>query len=125
MLDEVQARFGTRDFVGVHVRVEADWEVHCAENADRTAEGSALFGNSHQCWVRARPHPWRAPFPGSDLCPSPVLCSSSTPQFCLLLLLQDSSCHATHETDAELHEHLSSCRRCCWKFEACRVAAGG
>ena len=52
MLGEIEHRFGSRDFVGVHARVEADWEGHCAASKDRSDNSHSLFGNRHQCWVR-------------------------------------------------------------------------
>ena len=58
MLDEVEHRYGSREFVGVHARVEADWEAHCAAGANRSDAGGALFGNRHQCWVRERQCRW-------------------------------------------------------------------
>ena len=51
MLEEVGRQFGTKEFVSVHVRVEADWEKHCAAAKDRSDQQSALFNNNHQCWV--------------------------------------------------------------------------
>jgi len=51
MLEEVERQFGSRDFVSVHVRVESDWEEHCAANKDRNDLQGALFNNAHQCWV--------------------------------------------------------------------------
>ena len=51
MLEEVQARYGTKEFVGVHLRVEPGYEGHCAVNANRSAPDSAFFGDRHQCWV--------------------------------------------------------------------------
>lgn len=53
MMEEVQAKFGTQEFVGVHLRLEPDWESHCAANANRSAPDSAFFGDRHQCWVRS------------------------------------------------------------------------
>ncbi|KAK9918477.1 hypothetical protein WJX75_004356 [Coccomyxa subellipsoidea] len=51
MLEEVGRQFGTKEFVSVHVRVEADWEEHCAAAKDRGDQQSTLFNNNHQCWV--------------------------------------------------------------------------
>lgn len=52
MLEEVERQFGTREFVGVHARVEADWEQQCRAAQNRTDPGTMLFNNKHQCWVR-------------------------------------------------------------------------
>ena len=51
MLEEVERQFGTRDFVGVHARVEADWEQQCQGAQNRSDPSTLLFGNKHQCWV--------------------------------------------------------------------------
>lgn len=51
MLAEVERRFGTKAFVSVHVRVEAEWEEHCSANQNRSDTDSALYNNAYQCWV--------------------------------------------------------------------------
>ena len=55
MLEEVERQFGTREFKGVHVRVEPDWEQQCAGAQNRTDPSSMLFNNKHQCWVTIAP----------------------------------------------------------------------
>ena len=54
MLAEVEGHFGTKDFVSVHVRAEADWEENCRGSQNRSDEASSLFNNKYQCWVSAR-----------------------------------------------------------------------
>lgn len=54
MLEEVARHFGTKEFVSVHVRVEADWEEHCAASKDRNDPQTALYNNNYQCWVNIR-----------------------------------------------------------------------
>ena len=51
MLEEVERQYGTREFVGVHARVEADWEQQCRAAQNRTDPNTMLFSNKHQCWV--------------------------------------------------------------------------
>ena len=51
MLEEVERQFGTREFVGVHARVEADWERQCQGAQNRSDPSTLLFSNKHQCWV--------------------------------------------------------------------------
>ncbi len=51
MLEEVEAQYGTREFVGVHARVEGDWEQQCRAAQNRTDPSTMLFDNKHQCWV--------------------------------------------------------------------------
>ena len=51
MLEEVERQFGTREFVGVHARVEADWEQQCQGAQNRSDPATLLFSNKHQCWV--------------------------------------------------------------------------
>lgn len=55
MLEEVERQFGTREFKGVHVRVEPDWEQQCAGAQNRTDPSTMLFNNKHQCWVITAP----------------------------------------------------------------------
>ena len=52
MLEEVERQHGTREFVGVHARVEGDWEEQCRGAQNRTDPSTMLFGNEHGCWVR-------------------------------------------------------------------------
>ena len=51
MLEEVERQYGTQEFVGVHARVEADWEHQCRAAQNRTDPSTMLFNNRHQCWV--------------------------------------------------------------------------
>ena len=55
MLEEVERQFGTREFKGVHVRVEPDWEQQCSGAQNRTDPSTMLFNNKHQCWVITAP----------------------------------------------------------------------
>ena len=68
MLEEVEAQFGTRDFVGVHARVEGDWEQQCRAAQNRTDPSTMLFSNKHQCWVRCLPRSSWPQFSGSFSC---------------------------------------------------------
>ena len=73
MLEEVEAQYGTREFVGVHARVEGDWEQQCRAAQNRTNPSTMLFDNKHQCWVRCLLTPSPAHLHGSCSC----ACSSA------------------------------------------------
>ncbi len=82
MLEEVEMQFGTREFVGVHARVEGDWEQQCRAAQNRTDPSTMLFNNKHQCWVRCLLRPsWAS----VQMCMEPLRSSQAYMQMCMQL----------------------------------------